>query len=79
MTRKFTRAEFLRRFLKPVSAAVSSEDEEPDYLCMLPPEFTDSMLREETLRLGGDPGKLDKNQMAALVLAAMANPTPQDR
>lgn len=73
MAEKLTRAEFLRGFLKP--RGKSGEKSEPDYLSMLPPEFTDAMLRSETIRLGGDPDKMDKNQMASMVLTAMSNQT----
>lgn len=78
MAEKFTRGEFLRRFLKPGASSRADKAAETDYLSMLPPEFTDSMLRAETIRLGGDPDKLDKNQMAGMVLTAMPNQTRSD-
>lgn len=75
MADKFSRGEFLRRFLKPVvsSHTENTDQIEPDYLSMLPPEFNDTILKAEIMRLGGDPEKLTKNQMAGMVLGAMSN------
>ena len=44
---------------------------EPDYLSMLPPEFSGVMLDMEAARLGGDPAHMSRNEMAALVVQAM--------
>lgn len=74
MSEKFSRGEFLRRFLRPAAAEPETSDE-PDYLSMLPPEFTDSLLKEEIKKLGHNPEELTRNQMAALVLGAMASQT----
>lgn len=79
MAEKFTRGEFLRRFLKPGANSRADKAKDPDYLSMLPPEFTDAMLRAETIRLGGNPDKLDKNQMAGMVLTAMSSQTRSDK
>ena len=75
MAEKFTRGELFRRFIKP--AVKQMEPQEPDYISMLPPEFTDTMLAAEVSRLGEDPGKLTKNQMAGIVLGAMSSQTRQ--
>lgn len=51
-----------------------NEDEmppEPDYLSMLPPEFSGPMLDMEAARLGGDTTGMSRNAMAALVVKAM--------
>ncbi len=44
---------------------------EPDYLSMLPPEFSGPMLDMEAARLGGDTTGMSRNAMAALVVKAM--------
>ena len=44
---------------------------EPDYLSMLPPEFSGPMLDMEAARLGGDTTGMSRNAMAALVVRAM--------
>lgn len=44
---------------------------EPDYLSMLPPEFSGVMLDLEAARLGGDTAGMSRNEMAALVVKAM--------
>ena len=44
---------------------------EPDYLSMLPPEFSGVMLDLEAARIGGDTAGMSRNEMAALVVKAM--------
>ncbi|MBQ4615360.1 MAG: hypothetical protein IJB29_01400 [Mailhella sp.] len=44
---------------------------EQDFLSLLPPEFSGSMLKMEAARLGGDPEKMTEQEMAALVVKAM--------
>ncbi|MBQ8172756.1 MAG: hypothetical protein IJ034_02305 [Mailhella sp.] len=44
---------------------------EPDWSAMLPPEFSDSMLKMEAARLGGDTDAMTEQEMAALVVKAM--------
>lgn len=44
---------------------------EPDYLSMLPPEFSGPMLDMEAARLGGDTAGMSRNAKAALVVKAM--------
>lgn len=72
MSEKFSRGEFLRRFLGARAQKENSDPAEPDYLSMLPPDFTDQMLRQEIIRQGHDPGKLSKNQMAGVILGKMS-------
>ncbi len=51
---------------------------EPDYFSMLPPEFSGALLKEEVIRLGGDPASMTRNEMAAMIIKAMysaARPT----
>lgn len=74
MTKKFSRGEFLRGLIKPVQKLTYEDrQQEQDYLQFLPPEFTDALLRREVERLGYDPDKLTKNQMAGLILGTMAS------
>ncbi|WP_295637319.1 hypothetical protein [uncultured Mailhella sp.] len=44
---------------------------EPDYLSMLPPEFSGAMLDMEAARLGGDVTGMSQNEKAALVVRAI--------
>ena len=53
---------------REASADASSE---PDYLSMLPPEFSGVMLDMEAARLGGDVTGMSQNAKAALVVKAM--------
>ncbi len=51
--------------------AVSDASPEPDYLSMLPPDFSGLMLDMEAARLGGDITGMSQNEKAALVVKAM--------
>lgn len=79
--RAISRKDFLHGIFHPSSrngdspSAPRSETQtgapEPDYLSMLPPEFSGVMLDMEAARLGGDPAHMTRNEMAALVVQAM--------
>ena len=75
-----SRKEFLhglfRSFSQDEAAVVRHEapadaSSEPDYLSMLPPEFSGAMLDMEAARLGGDVTGMSQNEKAALVVKAM--------
>ena len=74
--RAISRKEFLHGIFRHttgdgVSPASVPETPEPDYLSMLPPEFSGAMLDMEAARLGGDPATMTRNEKAALVVQAM--------
>lgn len=54
-----------------VKHAADDASPEPDYLSMLPPEFSGPMLDMEAARLGGDAAGMSRNAKAALVIRAM--------
>lgn len=74
--RAISRKEFLRGIFRHATgngdaAGARPEAPEPDYLSMLPPEFSGVFLDMEAARLGGDPATMTRNEMAALVVQAM--------
>ena len=74
--RAISRKEFLHGIFRHVtgngdSTGPAPEAPEPDYLSMLPPEFSGVILDMEAARLGGDPATMTRNEMAALVVQAM--------
>ena len=72
--RAISRKEFLHGIFRHRTGNdrdMRSETPEPDYLAMLPPEFSGVMLDMEAARLGGDPATMTRNEMAALVVQAM--------
>ena len=72
--RTITRKEFLHGIFRHRTGNdrdTRPETPEPDYLAMLPPEFSGVMLDLEAARLGGDPATMTRNEMAALVVQAM--------
>lgn len=72
--RSITRKEFLRGIFHRRDESkrdARSEHSEADYLAMLPPEFSGSMLEIEAARLGGSTKELTRNEMAALIVHAM--------
>ncbi len=81
------RRDFLRGFLhlpsednhipESTSETFDEYSSGPDYLSMLPPEFSGAMLRMEAARLGGDPEGMTQNDMAALVVHAMCGTAPE--
>ena len=78
--RAISRKEFLRGIFRHKtgngdSPGSAPEAPEPDYLSMLPPEFSGAMLDMEAARLGGDTATMTRNEMAALVVQAMYGET----
>lgn len=80
MTQKMSRKELFHSFLRPrrtdeaddqKKAGLAGDSPGPDWTAHLPPEFSGAMLRQEVIRLGGNPDSLSANEMAALVLQAM--------
>lgn len=74
--RAISRKEFLHGIFRHVTGngdctGPAPEAPEPDYLSMLPPEFSGVMLEMEAARLGGDTATMTRNEMAALVVQAM--------
>lgn len=67
------RKEFLHGLFRFPSTdeAVPDASPEPDYLSMLPPDFSGQMLDMEAARLGGDITGMSRNEKAALVVKAM--------
>lgn len=84
--REISRRAFLHGILHPFSTNGEASDgasedadpclAEPDYLSLLPPDFSEAVLKMETVRLGGDPGSMTRNEMAALVVRAMYGAVP---
>ena len=68
-----TRRDFLHGILHPANATTPKQPVVPDYPApdLLPPDFTADMLRQEVIRLGGDPSHMQYEDMAALVIRAM--------
>ena len=78
--RAISRKEFLHGIFRHVTGngdctGPAPEAPEPDYLSMLPPEFSGAMLDMEAARLGGDTAKMTRNEKAALVVQAMYGKT----
>lgn len=80
MTQKISRRELFHSFLHSgqtdeadsrEDAGLAGDKVEPDWTAHLPPEFSGEMLRQEVIRLGGDPEAMSANEMACLVLQAM--------
>lgn len=72
--KSITRKEFLRGIFHRRAEnkrTAQTEHQEPDYLAMLPPEFSGVMLEREAARLGGDTASMTRNEMAALIVHAM--------
>ena len=67
------RKEFLHGLFRFPSTDEGAPDAspEPDYLSMLPPDFSGQMLDMEAARLGGDITGMSRNEKAALVVKAM--------
>lgn len=83
--RQLSRRDFLHGMLHPFATTGTSgarpEDAEPysaepDYLALLPPEFSEDALKMEVVRLGEDPDRMTRNDMAALVVRAMYGAVP---
>lgn len=84
--REISRRDFLHGFLHPFSgngktSGDAPEDAdaysaEPDYLSLLPPEFSAEALKMEAVRLGANPAAMTQSDMAALVVRAMYGAAP---
>lgn len=78
----FPRPQGTPAFSEPSGSPVISSEEEdehssgPDYRSMLPPEFSNAILEQEVIRLGGNPEAMTQNDMAAMVVRALYSASP---
>lgn len=72
MSGPMSRRGFLKSLVCGGKSGAEAPADEPDWLAMLPPDFSGGMLEAEAARLGADVGAMTRSELARVVLTAMA-------